>query len=404
MNRIERLIEEMCPDGVPFHSLAELTSRPATVKWSSNEEVMQYIDLGSVDRRTHTIISTEPITMKTAPSRAKQVVNADDVIFGTTRPTLLRFAIIPEMPEPTVASTGFCVLKLATTEILPRFLFHLLGTPQFAEHVSTFESGASYPSITDSNLKKFRCPVPPIEVQREIVAILDKFSRLEAELEAELEARTHQFLANLDLCFDSIDSSFLRPLPSFATIRRGNAMPRKDLSDTGIPAIHYGDIYTRYPTSIDTALAFIDERLSRKLLHISPTDVIVASTSENVEDLGTACVWNGGRTAVIGGHATALSTNQDSLYLAYWFKSSQFQKQKARLAKGTKVIDLGLSQFRSLILPLPPLSEQNRISRLLHSMDVLISDHLDGLPAEIAARRQQYEYYRDRLLTFKELQ
>ena len=194
MSRIDELITDLCPDGVEFKSLGDVVHRTANIKWSDVEgEEFKYIDLTSVDRITHAIIETQTVTSENAPSRAQQIVREGDVIFGTTRPMLKRYTVIPAEFDGDICSTGYCVLRPNPELALPNFIFHLLGTEAFYAYVEANERGASYPAISDSAVKAFRIPLPPLEVQREIVKVLDTFTKLEAELEAELEARRRQY-------------------------------------------------------------------------------------------------------------------------------------------------------------------------------------------------------------------
>lgn len=194
MSRIEELIAELCPKGVEFREIREVVHRTANIKWADvQDNEYRYIDLTSVDRLTHAIVNTQTITSENAPSRAQQIVRAGDVIFGTTRPMLKRYTLIPPEYDGEICSTGYCVLRPDTDATLPNFLFHLLGTDAFYAHVEANERGASYPAIADTAVKAFRIPVPPLEVQREVVKVLDTFIKLEAELEAELEARRRQY-------------------------------------------------------------------------------------------------------------------------------------------------------------------------------------------------------------------
>mgnify|MGYP001443633322 CR=1 FL=1 len=194
MSRIDELIAELCPKGVEFREIGELLERTSNIRWQDVQgEEFQYIDLTSVDRNTHAIGHTETIDSETAPSRAQQVVREGDVIFGTTRPTLKRYCLISSEYDGQICSTGYCVLRPRTELLLSNFLFHLLGTESFHTYVEANQRGASYPAITDAAVKACRIPVPPLEVQREIVKVLDTFTKLEAELEAELEARRRQY-------------------------------------------------------------------------------------------------------------------------------------------------------------------------------------------------------------------
>lgn len=140
---------------------------------------------------------------------------------------------------------------------------------------------------------------------------------------------------------------------------------------------------------------------------VDPGDVIITNTSENIEDVCKAVAWLGTTQIVTGGHATVIKHDQDPKYLSYWFQSPSFALQKRALASGTKVIDvsarmLDSKAFYAWRIPLPELGEQRRIAAQLRAFDALVNDLSVGLPAELAARRRQYEYYRDKLLTFEE--
>lgn len=193
-SKIEKLIAQHCPNGVEFIDLGDVLLPKANIKWQSiGNQTFQYIDLTSVDRITHKISETETINAETAPSRAQQIVKIGDVLFGTTRPTLKRFCVIDSNFDGQICSTGFCVLRPDINKVLPNFIYHLIGSSDFCDYVENTQKGASYPAISDAEVKKFKIPIPTLAVQEEIVKILDTFTQLEAELEAELEARKKQY-------------------------------------------------------------------------------------------------------------------------------------------------------------------------------------------------------------------
>lgn len=230
MSRIDDLIAELCPGGVELKALGELLERIANIRWQDVQgEEFQYIDLTSVDRNSHAIGDTETIDGENAPSRAQQIVREGDVIFGTTRPMLKRYCLILPEYDGQICSTGYCVLRPKTDLLLPSFVFHLLGTETFYSYVEANQRGASYPAITDAAVKAYRIPLPPIEVQREIVKILDAF----AELEAELEARQKQYQYYRDelLSFDGREDVRWATLESTCQINRGRVMSKDYLRD-----------------------------------------------------------------------------------------------------------------------------------------------------------------------------
>jgi type I restriction enzyme S subunit len=143
------------------------------------------------------ITETIKINAEDAPSRAQKIVEKDDVIFATTRPTLRRFAIIGNDHDNEIASTGYCVLRANTSHVLPKWIYYNISTLAFNDYVEKNQEGSAYPSISDARVKAFKIPVPDIPEQERIVAILDKFDALvndiSAGLPAELNARRKQY-------------------------------------------------------------------------------------------------------------------------------------------------------------------------------------------------------------------
>lgn len=170
----------------------------------------------------------------------------------------------------------------------------------------------------------------------------------------------------------------------------------------GIPCIHYGQIYTKYGITATETISYIGEEAAKKSKMAMPDDIIMAITSENVDDVCKCVAWQGKEAVAVSGHTAIIHHNQNARYLSYYFHTNIFFEQKRRLAHGTKVIEVTPSHLNDVIIPLPPLEEQNRIVSILDRFDTLCHDLTAGLPAEIAARQKQYEYYRDKLLTFTE--
>ena len=192
-------------------------------------------------------------------------------------------------------------------------------------------------------------------------------------------------------------------LKDVATIIRGGNFQKKDFRDKGFPCIHYGQIYTKYGMIIRDTINFVEEKIFEKSKRAQKNDIIMAITSENIEDVCKCLVWMGDEDVAISGHTAIIKHNQDPSYLAYYFNTEMFFKQKLRLAHGTKVIEVTPSNLLDIEIPLPPLQEQERIVSILDKFDKLCNDISEGLPAEIEARKKQYEYYRDKLLTFKNI-
>lgn len=128
--------------------------------------------------------------------------------------------------------------------------------------------------------------------------------------------------------------------------------------------------------------------------------MIVATTSENVEDVGKSLVWLGKEEVCIGGHSCIIRTEQNTKFLAYLFRTRFFQIQKGKRVLGTKVIELYPKNLAKIKIILPPLSEQERIVSILDKFNILTHSLSEGLPKEIEQRQKQYEYWREQLLNF----
>ena len=270
----------------------------------------------------------------------------------------------------------------------------------------------SQSNLNAKKIKSYPIPVPPLRVQARIVEILDKFTQLEAELEdklaKELEARNKQydFYRNRLLDFahrDDFDGKVeWKTLGEVAELVRGNGLSKKDFSEFGVPAIHYGQIYTYYGNETQETLSFVSPETAKRLKKVYPGNIVITNTSENIEDVCKSVLYSGSIEAVTGGHATIIRTQDCILpkYLVYYTLTLDFFTQKKRLAKGAKVIDVSAKDLAKIIIPLPPLSEQRRIVEILDRFDTLTNSISEGLPREIALRRKQYKYYRDALLRF----
>ena len=176
-------------------------------------------------------------------------------------------------------------------------------------------------------------------------------------------------------------------------------MPKTDLVEKGVGAIHYGQIYTHYGAWATETISFVSPATASRLASADPGDIIITNTSENLEDVGKAVAWLGEQSIVTGGHATIIKHREDPRFLAYWFQSSAFFTQKKALATGTKVIDVSARQLAKVQVPVPPLDVQREIATVLDQLAGFEAELAAGIGAELAYRQTQYAYYRDLLLS-----
>ena len=196
-----------------------------------------------------------------------------------------------------------------------------------------------------------------------------------------------------ELCPDGVE---YKKLGDVAEISRGGNFQKKDFREKGFPCIHYGQIYTKLGLFVYAPLTYIDNEKSENQKKAKHGDIIVAVTSENVEDVCKCVAWLGEDEIAVSGHTAIIHSMLNPKYLTYYLQSSHFYTQKLKLAHGTKVIEVTPSRLNNVVVPVPPLEVQREIVHILDSFTLLTAE----LTAELTARKKQYEYYRNQLLTF----
>ncbi|WP_344067492.1 restriction endonuclease subunit S [Nostocoides vanveenii] len=284
----------------------------------------------------------------------------------------------------------------------PKFVSYFFQTTDFQRQKQTHLTGAKVRRISADGLSRIRIPLPPLEIQREIVEVLDTFRSLEAELEAELEARRAQYRFYAESLLKPDPSAARATFGSLATVVRG-ASPRPihafltDAPD-GVPWIKIGDVPVNGKYVAGTAERVTPGGAS-KSRRVFPGDFVLSNSMSFGRPYISAiegCIHDGW---------LAISDFQERFepdYLYYLLRSEAIQSEFERRAGSGTVRNLNAEIVRSIEVPLVPREEQLRVIELLDRFDALVNDLSMGLPAELAARRTQYEYYRDKLLTFPE--
>lgn len=374
MNRIEKLIAERCQDGVPRIPLSEVAEFKAGKSLKKEDRLpgpYRVVSASTANAATH-IVANFPGDVLTVATHglAGYVSYWDSPIFLSNNVILLQF----------------------NRSVVPRFAFFVLSScnRQIAKMVR--EGGV--PFLDVSAFKRMLIPVPPIEIQREIVDILDSFTRLEAELEAELEARKAQysFLRNMLLNFEfsakNVSVNLLgeerfdvqeKRLGDIALIKTGRKLEGA-FSGGLLPYVNGGVEPSGWVSCAN-----------------NPGMVITIPSRGSVGIVGFQWdqFWLGPLC-----YAVAPKEGIDPRFLYH-----QLKRQQARLValqQTGSIPALNKKELVGFVIDVPPLEVQRRIADVLDDFDELVNDLSSGLPAEIAARRQQYEYYRDRLLTFPE--
>jgi len=412
---IDRLIAKLCPNGVEFKALGDignifggLTGKSKGDFTNGNARFISYMNIFSniaVDLTATDFVQVD------ADERQRTLQRGDILFTGsseTPKEVGMSSVVTDDVHEPLYLNS-FCIgYRLNDPSILePGFAKYLFRSESIRKQLIRTASGVTRFNVSKARLARVEAPLPPLEIQREIVKVLDAFTKLEAELEAELEARRKQYKHYRDslLAFD--DASTKRERVRWAALSevgefiRGRRFTNKDFAESGIPCIHYGEVYTHYGLSATETKSFVRPELAPTLRMAKTGDLVIAGTGENVEDIGKAVAWLGADDVAVHDDCYIFRHSLNPKYAAYFFQSGQFNQQKIKYAAGAKMIRIQSDGLQKIRIPVPSPKEQARIVAILNKFDALTNDLSKGLPAEITARHKQYEHYRDRLLTFQ---
>lgn len=409
MSKLDDLINKLCPDGVEYKTLGELgefygglTGKGKNDFIDGNAKFITYMNV----YKNLKLKLDVPEKVKINPGEKQRTLEYGDVLFTGSSETPDECGISSVLADKTdekLYLNSFCICFRFNDPTIfnPEFSKYLFRSQELRVQIGKTASGVTRFNVSKEKMKKVIVPIVPLEIQNEIVRILDNFTELEEELEEELVARRKQYEYYRDSLLTFDDETILKPLGDFATITRGGSFQKKDFVESGLPCIHYGQMYTHFRTYTDKTLTFLNEDVFNKSRIAQPNDIVMAVTSENVEDVCSCVAWIGTEPIAVSGHTAIIHHNQNAKYLAYYFQTAAFFKQKQKLAHGTKVIEVTPDKLSDIKIPIPSLEKQKEIADMLDRFEALCNDITSGLPAEIEARHKQYEYYRDKLLTFK---
>ena len=381
MSRLADLIAELCPDGVEYKPIGSFAQCVAGATPNSKDPSLwdgniPWMSSGEVNKRI--IRSTDRcITQRGFDSCSTKMIPAGAVVValagqGKTRGTVARTRI------ELCTNQSLCAI-ISDANVDSDFLFHYLVS-QYNNLRAVSSGDGTRGGLNLKMIREYRVPVPPVEIQREIVRILDQFTTLEAELEAELEVRRAQYehYRTHLLSYESLAArGQVRWCALGDVVRICNGRDYKTLSAGDVPVYGSGGVMT-----------YVSDYLS-----VGPTVLIPRKGS-----LDNIYFVEGQFWTVDTIFYTEIG---DALHPKFFFHYMK-QMKLSRMNEAAGVPSMTQRKLSSIRIPIPSYEEQRRIADLLDRFDALVNDISSGLPAEIAARRAQYEHYRDRLLSFPE--
>lgn len=412
MSKLQELINKLCPNGVEFKPLGEVceikTGKGITKNDATGGGNYPIISGGQTPMGYYHEYNRGPktVTISRVGAYAGFVSFIEEPFYLNDK----CFSIIP--------------INDFQTLINSRFLFHHLKNKE--ETIKNLQSEGGVPTINTKKVGSIMIPVPPIEVQEEIVRILDSFSDYAAELQAELQARKQQYEYYRNLLLTFNPSAYgcgtddeqkdgvttwaghnykieWKKMGEIGTFIRGKRFVRTDIMEQGVPCIHYGDMYTYYGLYTNNTPTFLKEEKAQKMRFAQKNDIVIVAAGENKDDLGNAVAWLGEKPAAVHDACFIFRSNLYPNYISHICRSHNYHKQIKMFANEAKICSVSGQDLQKVLIPVPEYELQIKIASILDRFETLVNDLTNGLPAEIAAVKDQYEYYRNKLLTFKKL-
>ncbi len=347
-------------------TLGEILQKTETVNPLQSPHLeFEYIDVSSVSNTTFQIEETQVLKGKDAPSRARKLVKANDILFATIRPTLRRIAIVPEHLDGQVCSTGYFVLR-PKPEIDYRFMFYFLFTEDFAQQMEGLQRGASYPAVTDGDVKSQLVPIPPLHEQQRIVGILDQafeaIATAKANTEKNLQNARALFESHLSVVFSQKGTDWVEnQLDSLTEVESPITYGVVKPGDEGEVRFVRGGDLVRGKVRINdlrTITRAVSDQYRRTLLRGGELLICLVGQPGQVavapRELAGANIAR--QVGLI-----RLRSNMNAEYVRLFLQSPSGKEALGARESGSVQQVINLGELRHLRVPYPALNEQNRI-------------------------------------------
>ena len=381
MSKIDNLIKQLCPNGVECKKIGDICEISRGIVISKNyiqDNIGEYPvyssqteDNGCLGKIKTFAFEGEYLTWTTDGA------NAGTLFYRTGR-----FNI-----------TNVCgLLKVKDNAIYIKYLYYSLGI-EAPKYVNNGMGNAKLMSNVMSNI---RIPVPPFPVQEEIVRILDKMVEQQQTIEKLIELRKKQYEYYREELLKPKEGWVTVKISDLGTITRGRRFVRDDVRESGIPCIHYGDMYTYYGITTNTAKTFLDENFPKKMQYAKKGDVVVVGAGENDLDIGVGTVWEGEEPAAVHDACYILEHKQNPKYIAYCLRTNNYHQQLRKYVSEGKICSISSTGFGSVYISLPSMDKQQKIVDFLDNFETSIA----VMTSVLAAIKARYAHYRDELLRF----
>ena len=399
MSKLDELIRELCPDGVQVFRLEEIAHYAKTRIDCKTINEDNYVGVENLlqNKAGKTKATSVPTTGMVI------AYQKNDILIGNIRPYLRKVWL-----ADCEGGTNGDVLTVQiedTEKVLPQFLYYVLSSEKFFLYDIQNSKGAKMPRGSKDAVMKFEVPLPPPEVQREIVRILDNFTNLTAELTAELTARKTQYSFYREKLLDMTKVKAMMveiaDLGKWSGGKTPSMAEMKYWEGGTIPWVSSKDV--KQPILSDTIDHITNAAVDEASMTVYPAGSVAIVTRSGILRHTFPVTYIPFETTV-NQDIKILVTKEgiSSRYVSHALQAYGENIRRTTKKQGGTVDSLDFQKVLAYKIPVPPLDVQNRIVNVLDNFEKICSDLNIGLPAEIEARQKQYEYYRDKLLTFAE--
>ena len=407
MQKIHNLIEKLCPNGVEYKTIGELFDVKNGYTPSKNNKY--FWENGNIpwfrmdDIRTNGNILNDATQHITELAIKNRKFPKDSLIVATTA-TIGVHALIKCDFVCNQQLTCVAIKEKFKNDLNIKFCFYYFDIID-EQCKKIANQGGGMPIVSLEKMKKLVFPVPPLEVQCEIVHILDDFTLLSAELSAELEARKRQYCYYREKLFEFNNDGELKTMGElFPFIRNGfvgTIRPFFTDEKNGIRYLEGTNIHNGIISDNEMIYVTKEFHQRHKKNELKEDDILMVQSGHIGE-----CAVVGKKYKGANCHALIIMSNGGeclSKYIVHYFHTLKGFKALNPAITGGTIKHVLAGKIYKIKVPCPPIEEQTKIVNILDKLEKLCNDISEGLPAEIEARQKQYEYYRDKLLTFKEL-
>ena len=410
MSKIDDLIKRLCTNGVEYKKFGYVAKYIRGVTYNKSQEALsqstsnwKILRANNITLQTNTLNFEDVKEVKPCVKvKDEQILKKDDILIcagSGSKQHIGKVAYITEDIEYSFG--GFMAVIRCSNEIKPRYLFHLLTSELFSKYLEVSLNSTTINNLNIKIMNDFEFPVPPIEIQQEIVRILDNFTNLTAELQAELQARKEQYeyYRNNLLTFDK-DNPDVRWMKMGEIAKFTYGYTDKAKAEGDLRFIRISDILDNGCLNPEDA-KYVSSSKETDTYLLKKGDLLMARTGAT---FGKTLYVESDEPAVYASFLIKITLPSDlinSRYYWHFSKSSLYWMQANKYVSRGGQQQFNANALGRVIIPIPTLQEQERIVSILDKFEALVNDLSTGLPAEIAALQEQYEYYRNKLLTFE---